>query len=198
MDFFARFAGIAVFVAAAVSLHAQDTPEVLKPPKGSQVAIIVFEDLECPKCQRTAPLLAKASQTYKIPVVRYDFPLPERIHPWAHQAAVMAHFFDSRSRQLGLDFRDYIFQNQLEINRTNLRSYAEKFAAAHKVNLPYVIDSGGKFAKEVDAEVELGNGLKIEHTPTVYVVSSKHPKKPYIEVTENDQLYLTIDAMMKN
>ena len=60
---------------------AQDTVDtVFRPPKGSQVAIVVFEDLECPMCRRTAPLVEQASKTYKIPVVRHDFPLPG--HPW--------------------------------------------------------------------------------------------------------------------
>jgi Protein-disulfide isomerase len=49
---------------------------VLRPPKGSQVAIVVFEDLQCPMCRRTAPLVEQASKTYKIPVIRHDFPLP--------------------------------------------------------------------------------------------------------------------------
>jgi protein-disulfide isomerase len=188
-------AGIAALVATAL-LYAQDTPDtVFKPPKGSKVAIVVFEDLECPKCANTVPLLEKASKDYKIPVVRHDFPLPDRLHPWAHQAAVMARFFDAHS--LGDDFRDYIFQNQLEINPTNLRSYADKFATSHKLSLPFVIDSDEKFSKEVDADRALGNAIKIEHTPTVFVVSSKHPSKPYIEVKDDDKLYATIDEMMK-
>jgi len=51
---------------------AQSVPEVLRPPKGAQVALVVFEDLQCPDCRRAAPLVAQAGQTYKIPVVRHD------------------------------------------------------------------------------------------------------------------------------
>jgi len=177
-------------------LSAQDTPEtVLRPPKGSQVAIVIFEDLECPMCRRTSPLLEQASKTYNIPVVRHDFPLP--MHPWSYQAAVMARYFDTHSKAVGNEFRDYIFENQLEINVQNLRSYAEKFAAAHKVDLPYVIDPQGKFAALVNADKSLGQAIKIDHTPTVYVVSSRNPNRPYVEVKDNNQLYSTIDAVMK-
>ena len=95
-------------------------------PKGSQVAIVVFEDLQCPMCRRIAPLVEQASKTYKIPVVRHDFPLP--MHNWSYQAAVMARYFDTHSKALGNEFRDYIFENQLEVNPQNLRAYAEKFA----------------------------------------------------------------------
>jgi protein-disulfide isomerase len=181
---------------AAVPAPAQDTVDsVFRPPKGSQVAIVVFEDLQCPMCRRTAPLVEQASKTYKIPVVRHDFPLP--LHNWSYQAAVMARYFDTHSKALGNDFRDYVFESQLEINPQNLRTYAEKFAAAHKVDLPFVIDPGGKLAALVNADRDLGNAIKLDHTPTVYIVSSRNPNKPYVEVKDNSQLYSTIDAVMK-
>ncbi len=176
---------------------AQDTVDtVFRPPKGSQFAIVVFEDLECPMCRRTAPIVEQASKTYKIPVVRHDFPLPG--HPWSYQAAIMARFFDTHSKEMGNEFRDYIFQNQLEINISNLRTWADKFGAAHNAPLPYVIDPGGKLAALVNADRDLGKAIKLEHTPTVYIVSSKNPNKPYVEVKDNSQLYSTIDAVMKD
>lgn len=180
----------------ALAASTQDTLDsVLRPPKGAQVAIVVFEDLQCPMCSRTAPLVEQASKTYKIPIVRHDFPLP--MHNWSYQAAIMARYFDTHSKSLGNEFRDYIFANQLEINPQNLRSYAEKFAAAHKVDLPFVLDPGGKLAALVNADRDLGKAIKLDHTPTVYIVSNRNPNKPYVEVKDNSQLYLTIDTMMK-
>ncbi len=185
-----------LLVATAGLSAAQETVDsVFRPPKGSQVAIVVFEDLECPMCRRTAPLVEQASKTYKIPVIRHDFPLP--MHPWSYDAAVFARYFDTHSKELGNQFRDYIFENQLEVNRQNLRSYAEKFGAAHKVDLPFVIDPNGKLAAEVNADRDLGKAIKLDHTPTVYIVSSRNPNRPYVEVKDNNQLYSTIDAMMK-
>ncbi len=185
-------------LAFTTSVPAQDTPDtVLRPPKGSQVAIVVFEDLECPMCRRTAPLLERASKDYKIPVIRHDFPLGA-MHPWSYQAAVMARYFDTKSKAMGNDFRDYCFEHQLEINATNLRGYAEKFAADHKVDFPFVIDPTGKLAALVNADRDLGKAIKLDHTPTVYVVSNRNPSKPYVEVKDNSQLYATIDAVMKD
>jgi protein-disulfide isomerase len=174
---------------------AQDSVNpALRPPKGSQIAIVVFEDLQCPQCRRLAPMVAQAGKTYKIPVVRHDFPLP--MHNWSYEAAVIAHYFDSRSRQLGLDFRDYIFEHQPEIFPTNLRQFAEKFAADHKVDLPFVVDPQGKFAAEINADRELGKSLQLQHTPTIYVVSSKPKGHPFVEVKEpSSELFQTIDAM---
>jgi len=183
-------------VSTGLRASAQDTLDsVLRPPKGAQLAIVVFEDLQCPMCRRTAPLVEQASKTYKIPVIRHDFPLP--MHNWSYQAAVMARYFDTHSKALGNEFRDYIFENQLDVTPQTLRGYAEKFATAHKVDFPFMIDPNGKLAAEVNADRDLGKAIKLDHTPTVYIVSSRNPSKPYVEVKDNNQLYSTIDAMMK-
>jgi protein-disulfide isomerase len=184
-----------VFAARFFAAANEPVNPALRPPKGAQVAIVVFEDLQCPQCRRVAPVLEQASKTYKIPLIRHDFPLP--MHNWSYDAAVMARFFDETSKELGNEFRDYIFSNQLEINPQNLRGYAEKFAAEHKIGLPFVIDPQGKFAAEVNADRDVGKAIKLEHTPTVYVVSSRHPDRPYVEMKDPSQLYALIDAMMK-
>jgi protein-disulfide isomerase len=187
---------IALVFAAGLSAAANEPVNpALRPPKGAQLAIVVFEDLQCPQCRRVAPILEQASKTYKIPLVRHDFPLP--MHNWSYDAAVMARFFDETSKALGNEFRDYIFSNQIEINPQNLRGYAEKFASEHKVALPFVIDPQGKFAAEVNADRDVGKAIKLDHTPTVYVVSTRHPERPYVEMKDASQLYALIDAMMK-
>jgi protein-disulfide isomerase len=189
---------ILVFAAGWCRAADQAVNEVLRPPKGSQVALVVFEDLQCPQCRRVAPILEKAAKTYNIPLVRHDFPLPN--HNWSFDAAVTARYLDSISKSLGNEFRDYIFSNQFEINPQNLRSYSEKFAAAHRIDFPFVVDPQGKFTAEVKADRDKGTAINLNHTPTIYVVSSRHPAKPYVEVEPrqiDSQLYALIDAMMK-
>jgi protein-disulfide isomerase len=186
---------VLVFSAGLSAAVNEPLNPALRPPKGAQVAIVVFEDLQCPQCRRVSPILEQASKTYKIPLIRHDFPLP--MHNWSYDAAVMARYFDGTSKELGNEFRDYIFSNQLEINPQNLRGYAEKFASEHKVGFPFVIDPQGKFAAEVNADRDVGKAIKLEHTPTVYVVSSRHPERPYVEMKDASQLYALIDAMMK-
>jgi protein-disulfide isomerase len=195
---FALFGVVLALTFAAGLYGAANDPvnAALRPPKGAQVALVVFEDLQCPQCRRVAPILEQASNTYKIPLVRHDFPLP--MHNWSYDAAVMARYFDTNSSALGNEFRDYIFSNQLEINPQNLRAYGEKFATEHKVAFPFVVDPQGKFAAEVNADREVGKAIKLDHTPTVYVVSSRHPERPYVEMKDLSQLYTLIDAMMKD
>jgi protein-disulfide isomerase len=154
---------------------------------------VVFEDLQCPDCRRAAPLVEEAARTYKIPVVRHDFPLP--MHNWSYDAAIIARYFDTRSKQLGNDFRDYIFEHQPEITPPTLRSFAEKFAADHKVDLPFVVDPQGKLAEGINQDKNLGQRVGINHTPTIYVVSNKTQGKPFVEVVDRTQLFQLIDAM---
>jgi protein-disulfide isomerase len=183
---------ILLLLAARVSAQDEVNP-ALRPPKGAQVAIVVFEDLECPDCRRAAPLVQEAAKTYKIPVVRHDFPLP--FHKWSFDAAVIARYFDTHSKQLGNQFRDYIFEHQPEITAENLRGFADRFAADHKVDLPFVVDPQGKLAAEVTADRDLGKSIHLEHTPTIYVVSNKTQGKPFVEVVDRTQLFQLIDAM---
>ena len=178
---------------AAAALQAQNDTSPLHPPKGAKVALVVFEDLECPDCARAAPIIAEAERTYKIPVVRYDFPLPQ--HPWAFDAAVMGHYFDSKDAKLGVQFREYIFKNQNAINPATLRMYADKFCKEHNTTLPFVVDPQGKFAAEVRADRAVGNRVGIDHTPTLYVVSDSKRGKPFVEVTDRSQLFQMIDQM---
>ena len=190
-----RFLSLAVLLCLAAIAVADDVPSALRPPKGAQVAIVVFEDLQCPDCRRAAPHVAQAGQTYKIPVVRHDFPLP--MHNWSMNAAVLARYFDTHSKAIGNTFRDYVFEHQLEITPDGLRGFAEKFAAEHKIQLPFVVDPDGKLAALVNADKELGQNLGLNHTPTIYVVSNKRTGKPFVEVVDRSQLYALIDSMLK-
>ena len=170
---------------------AQD-PSLLRPPKGAPVALVVFQDLQCPKCRNDSPLEQQAAKAYKIPLVLHDFPLP--MHNWSFNAAVIARYFDSQSKDLGNQFRDFIFQHQPEITPETLQSFAQRFAAEHKVQVPFVVDPQGKFAAEVNADKELGKKVGVQLTPTIYVVSS-NPSHPYAEVTDTSQLFQMVEAM---
>ena len=186
-----------VFMTAATLAFpaaAQDT-SILKPPKGSKVALVVFEDLQCPDCRRAAPLLQEAVKAYKIPLVRYDFPLP--MHNWTFDAHVMARWFDTKSKAIGNEFRDYIFENQLQVTRENLRGYAERFAAQKKLALPFLVDPTGALAAKVKADVNLGKRTGVSHTPTIYVVSETTTGPPFVEVADRTQLFALIDEMTR-
>jgi protein-disulfide isomerase len=168
---------------------------VLRPPKGSKVALLVFEDLQCPDCARAAPLLHEAAKKYNIPLVQYDFPLP--MHNWSFEAAVNARYFDTKSKKLGDDYRLFIFANQPQITPQNLRGMTERFAADNKVTFPFVVDPSGEFTAKVKADYAIGQRVGIDHTPTIYVVSDTTRGKPFVEVVDRTQLYQLIDQVIK-
>jgi protein-disulfide isomerase len=173
----------------------QADPCALKPPKGADVAIVEYEDLQCPDCARAAPLVQEAVRTYRIPYVRRDFPLPK--HNWARQAAILARFFDTKSKKIGDEFRQYIYTHQPEINPQNLHSFAEKFAEEHKMALPLVIDPHGALERKIAADQACGIRNNVQHTPTIYVVGNKETGTPFVEVVDRGELFRMIDDMRR-
>ena len=170
-------------------------PSALKPPAGARVAIVEFEDMECPDCARANPLLKEASDKYHIPWVRHDFPLS--FHAWSFQAAVNARWFDTKSKKIGDDYRDAVFAAQPSIvTLDNLRTFTEKYAADHKIALPFAMDPEGKLTALVKADYALGQRVGIEHTPTIWVSTSQSKGAPFVEVVDRTKLYQLIDQAL--
>ena len=170
-------------------------PAALKPPAGARVALIEFDDMECPVCGNINPLLRQAVAKYNLPWVRHDFPLSQ--HRWSLQAAVNARWFDTKSKKLGDDYRDAVFANQSSITTPEvLRAFTEKFAADHKLTLPFAVDPQGTLTALVKADYALGQRIGIDHTPTIWVASSQSKGAPFIEVQDRNKLYQIIDQAL--
>lgn len=172
-------------------------PAALKPPAGARVAIVEFEDMECPDCARANPLLKEAAAKYNIPWVRHDFPLP--FHAWSMNAAVNARWFDTKSKKLGDDYRDAVFASQPSItNNDVLRQFTQKFAQDHGIQLPFAMDPQGALTAQVKADYALGQRIGIEHTPTIWVTTANSKGAPFVEVVDRTKLYELIDQAMRD
>lgn len=171
-------------------------PAALKPPPGARVAIIEFEDMECPDCAAANPLLKEAAAKYNIPWVRHDFPLP--FHNWSFQAAVNARWFDTKSKKLGDDYRDSVFANQRSIETpAQLTQYTQNFAQSHGTALPFAVDPQGKLTAEVKADQALGQRVGIEHTPTIWIATNgANAAPPFVEVVDRSRLFQLIDQAL--
>lgn len=170
-------------------------PAALKPPPGVKVAMIEFYDLECPDCAATNPVLMQAQAKYHIPWIRHDFPLP--MHPWSFQAAVYARWFDTQGKDLGNQYRDSVFANQPSIEtKGELLAFTQKFAQQHGKQLPFMVDPQGKFAAEVEADRALGERIGVDHTPTIWIVTSGGHAPPYQEVVDRGKLFQMIDQAL--
>ena len=167
-------------------------PAALQPPAGARVAIVEFEDLECPDCAHANPLLKEAAAKYKIPWVRHDFPLP--FHAWSFNAAVNARRFDLKSKALGDEYRDSVFANQPQITTPEiLHDFTDKFAQSKGIAMPFAVDPQGKLSAEVKTDYALGQRVGIEHTPTIWVVTANSKGAPFVEVVDRSKLYQLID-----
>ncbi len=182
---------ILAILAVAVFAFAADGSS-LKPPAGAKVAVVVFEDLECPSCAAAYPKVWDAANAYHVPVMLRDFPLGPK-HPWSMEAAVWARFFDAHSEKLGEDFRGYIFKNQNSINPGNLRQYVDRFASDNRIPVPFNWDPGEKLRAKVIADHDLGSRIGIGETPTIFVVSNTE----WRQIQQIDQLSSTIDELQK-
>src|SRR5271154_3303293 len=179
-------AGAQIAMPSAGATAFKDT-SAFKPPTGAKVAIIEFEDLECPLCARVSPMVRDAMSHYGIPRVHYDFIIPG--HMWSRNAAIDARYLEDKvSPKMAEDFRRDVFASQrLIASPEDLQQFTRRWFQAHGQALPFAIDP--TCAAEVEADCALGRRVGIVHTPTLVVATAHH----WIEVTEPDQLYAAID-----
>ena len=191
------FLHIAVWLAIALftvaSFGADGTS--LKPPPGARVAIVVFEDLECPSCATAYPMVWEAAKAHGVQVVLRDFPLDK--HPWSFDAAVFARYFDTKSQKLGEYFRGYIYKNQPQIDKQNLRQYVDKFANDNKTPVPFVLDPDGQLKAKIIADRTLGTQIGLQHTPTIFVIGNGGAATPPIEIDDYSKIGQAVEEMLQ-
>jgi protein-disulfide isomerase len=168
----------------------------LELPRGSDVAIVVFEDLQCPDCAQAHPLLLEAATASNVPLVIHDFPITR--HVWAFPAAVLARYFAAQSPSLGVEFRSFIFKNQPNINADNLRQYGETFAKDHQQSLPPDVDPDGTLKAQVQADFDLGRQIHLEYVPLIFVIGTAAGPSHAVEVTDLEKLDDVIAGMRKS
>jgi protein-disulfide isomerase len=168
--FFHFSAAPAQFAGTGARDHFRDT-SVLRPPAGSKVALIVFEDLGCPACARAHPFEVEAVKQTHVTLLRYDFPL--EAHVWTFVGAVCARYVETTyGPQMAEEFRSAVFKSQEQIyTEDDIRDFLSTWLAKRGKKMPAALDPTGKLAKEVTADRDLGLRLNVEWTPTVVVVT---------------------------
>jgi len=168
--------------------HFTDT-SMFKPPAGTKLAILEWQDLECPACAHAFPFVHAAAAQYKIPLVEYDFLIPG--HIWSHQAALYARYLkDKVSPELATDYRRQVFAKQYMIaSQDDLVNFTKQFFAQHGKQMPFVLDPTGQLEREVQADVDLGKKMGLVYTPTLVIVTPHR----WIQVKDVSQLDAAID-----
>ncbi|HWB33285.1 MAG TPA: thioredoxin domain-containing protein [Acidobacteriaceae bacterium] len=162
------------------------------PPAGEKIAIIEFQDLECPACAHAFPIVHAAVAHYGIPLYEKDFPL--RQHIWSFDAAIWARYLqDKVSLKVADEYRGAIFAAQQGIaSKDDMLAFTRRFFSSHGIQAPFVIDPTGALTKEVVAERTLGEKIGLQHTPTIIVCTAHE----WVQVTDTNDLYQTIDQLL--
>ena len=144
---------------------------LLKPPAGSKVAIVVFEDLGCPACAHAHSYEVNAAKAANVPLLRYDFPIAA--HIWTFDGAVCARYIQNKiSPRLADVYRTDVFAAQQSIaSKDDLQQFTRTWFQRHSQQMPFVMDPDGSLARAVKADYDLGLRVNLRYTPTVVVVT---------------------------
>ncbi len=140
--------------------------------KSAKVTMVEFGDYQCPACATVNLEIKKVLDAYKgnpdFNFVFRNFPLPQ--HKKAFIAAEAAESAGAQGKYFEMDF--LLYENQMEWSDSSdplpfFVKYAEKLG----------LDLGRfntdmkehKFASVIRADAQDGNGLSVDHTPTVYI-----------------------------
>ena len=153
-------------------LKTNDQPFLGMP--GAPVTIVEFADFQCPYCRQEAGVLRtdlmKAFPN-DVQLFYLDYPL-DPIHPFARGAAVMGRCIYSQSNDSFWGFHDWVFAHQSELSAENFRDKAFEFAKTDKQLDIAKLTSCAVSPQprhEVDRTIAIGDALKIEATPTMFI-----------------------------
>ena len=134
-------------------------------PVDAPITIVEFSEYQCPFCGRVTPTLKALEQKYagKLRIVFKDFPLSN--HAQAPKAAEAAHCAGDQGKYWNL--HDRMFANQQQLQIADLKKYATE-VGLDQARFDQCLDAG-THAAIVQADVDLGTGMGVQSTPTLYI-----------------------------
>lgn len=170
-------ASIQVFLVApeppVFSISTMDQPSQGK--VAAPVTIVEFTDYQCPSCAATKPILDRLVKEYgdKLRLVVRDYPLAQ--HADAFKAAEAAEA--AREQGKYWEYTDLLMRNQTALDGDRLKAYASELGL-DRVRFDKSLDTG-KFAELVQRDIEAGNRLGIDSTPTIFINGRRATDKSY-------------------
>jgi len=161
-------------------------------PETAPVLIVGFDDLECPYCAKLhAAIFPALTNRYgdKVRIVYKDFPLPADMHPWAMRAAIDVNCLVDQSPTGYWNLVDYMHAHASEISAPFQTGPVDKTLPQVNQNLDKITHDQGVFQKVdiakldaciakqdtavVAASQKVGEGFKIDSTPTLFINGDK-------------------------
>jgi protein-disulfide isomerase len=135
------------------------------------VTIVEFSDFQCPFCARAAPLIDEVLKKYPkgVRFVYKQFPLP--MHPVARPAA---HWSMAAQEQGKFwQMHDVLIQNQPTLDPAKAEQYAKQAGLDVKRFKADLEKNNAAYEKRIDAEMQLGEGVDVRGTPTLFIDGKK-------------------------
>jgi protein-disulfide isomerase len=148
--------------------------------KGGQNAPVIIEefaDYQCPTCAVLHPTVQQLQAAFgdRVKIVFRNYPL-QQIHPKAYDAAVAAEAAGLQGKFW--EMQTLLFNNQQAwANASNHRAIFEEYAQRIGLNVDkFKDDMAGMAAKtRVDADVQRGNALRLNSTPSFFINGNPLP-----------------------
>lgn len=141
-----------------------------KGPAKAPVTIVEFSDMQCPHCQKAAPVIEQLlAQEPDAHFVFQNFPLPA--HNWAAKAAAYVDCVGRASNDAVWKFIDKTFEDQSNITETNVDEKLKAIVTASGVSADEMAACADKSATKarVEASVQLGKSVGVTGTPTLFI-----------------------------
>ena len=143
----------------------------INPPKGdpaSLIAIIEFGDFKCPACKAAHPVIDEVLNEYNVSLYYRNFPLPMHgeISFLSAEAAECAN-----EQNKFWQYHDILFENQDNLNKENLRLYAQEISL-NEQQFNSCLDTE-KYKQEVEKDIKDANDLGVQGTPTFFINGKK-------------------------
>ncbi len=144
----------------------EDSPQI--GPSEALVTVVVFSDFECPYCSQVAKILDKIQKAHhrNVRIVFKNYPL--NYHRNGLLASKLgASVYAKKGSAAFFRFHDQVFENQENLSRDVLIQLAGK-AGINKEEAASIMNSRLPVAR-IDNDKMLGDLLRVEGTPTVFI-----------------------------
>jgi protein-disulfide isomerase len=156
------------------------------PPK-APVTIVEFTDLECPYCLQMNTALKQIRRDYgdSVRLVMRAFPLAQ-LHPNSIKAAEACYCAADQGRFW--EYRNKVFEDQKNMSVLSLSMKAEDMGLDVKEFERCL--STGKYAGRIKADIEAGQALGVNSTPTLFIngrlLKGALPVQEIVKVIEDE------------
>jgi protein-disulfide isomerase len=192
--------GGAVWFSNSAAEQSNEGIEILSHVKGNEnatVTLVEYSDLQCPACAAFEPVIQGMLEQYgdRLRFEYKHFPLPQRIHPFAFQAAMAAEAAGQQGKFF--EFHDLVYSNQ---EKWSAAAVPTSFFIQYANDLGLDLDlfkshmKSSKLRERIQADYAEGEALGITGTPTFFLNGQKMEIESYLDFAQ--QIGYAIDPSL--